>query len=517
MWKEATAVMLLKHTRICFWYLAFVSTYDAAFEIFEGKVIKSTNTSAIKFTCKTYQRPVGDSIVFLLNDRTTNVMRVYEGKCYDNQGECKNCTCSSSRNEITFTWMYIMTVPCHNCTFGADMSYTDENKRKSRNVNLYRVYNCKDLGPLQRNTQEVQHNTKQVEGMKEDGFVVPIIFICVTAIVICFITTILVLKRKQIKQRIRPRVKKQDTEEELLANTDMTHSACASKLCKPVQISVQLSGQITLEGESDIFGIISISKSKLVVADNFGNILKIYSDGQCKLKCPLLYKINGVTSVSEDVIAVTLVNNKNIYLYTLENDGCKLLDTIKVGYNIVDIASDKDYIVFEQKNENTKQTSLKIWNVKSKIIENIINVPYSNSGSNKLAIDMSSETIYACAENSVFAVSFKKDKDWSMVVPDPTAIVLVQAGENNRMVLVLYKNQNEIYRVSKNEVIRVEKIEEKEKNEKKRKENGDEEEEAGKVEIQKSSTFNRMTYNAELKQLFVQTAKNVISVYDITY
>lgn len=291
--------------------------------------------------------------------------------------------------------------------------------------------------------------------------------------------------------------------------------SCA--LCKPVQITVQLARQITLDSKSDVFGLISISKSTLVVANNFENTLDIYLDGQCNLKRNVIYRINGVTRVSEDVIAVTHMNRKEIDLYTLKNQGCEKLDKIVVGFNIVDIASDKDYLVFEQKNENTEQTSLKLYNVKSKKNEKIINVPYSNPGSNKLTLDMSSETIYACAGNNVYALSFNKDKVWSMPLLDPTSIVLVEAGEKNRMILVLSKNQHEIYRVSENEVIRVKKIEEKEKKEKRSEGKKGEEEEEGEVKIEKLSTLNRMTYNAELKQLFVQTSKNVISVYDTTY
>lgn len=267
----------------------------------------------------------------------------------------------------------------------------------------------------------------------------------------------------------------------------------------PRRISVKLSRQIVLKHASiDIWGLIPISESKLVVADRRDNALEIYFDDKFVLKYNVIYRINGATRVSKDVIAVTLGNNDTINLYTLKQNACEVLKKIQIGHNLLDITSHRHYLVFKHNNEKTGKAMLKLYNCESKIVENFRDISNSTVCCDKLALDMDSKTVYACDENNdqVVALSLKENEDWYMPIPKPTEIVSVQCGENTRMILVLCKNKNEIYCVSKDEVRRVE--------------------EEGET-IKKSSIFNRMSYNAEVNQLFVQTAKNVINVYDITF
>ncbi|CAC5404502.1 unnamed protein product [Mytilus coruscus] len=512
--KEVTVNMvarkLKEKIRLGIWYFVFTSIFSAVLRIseFEGTVMNINNTSTIKFTCTIYQRPFGDSIAFLLNEKTENVLRFLDGKCYKNDRECTKCQCSVSQNNITFTWLYTMTDPCHNCTFGAHMSFADENNRKTKKVYLYMEYNGKDLGPLQTEIQELQHDTSQGA---DDEYLLTFT-ICFIAIAACFITTILVLKRKQIRictrtvkktgsneNLLKDTVKKTGIKKNLPKDTGETELHCHPRSCKHARISVKLSRQILLKHESvDIFGLISISESKLVIADRRDNALEIYSDDKFDLKFSVLYKINGVTRVSKDIIAVTLANNDNIHLYTLKNNKCVLWKTIQIGYNLLDITSDTHYLVFKHKDEKTMKAMLKLYNCESNKVEDFRDVSNSTFCCDKLALDMDSKTVYACAENTdqVVALSLKEDKDWYMPIPKPTEIVLVQCNENTRMILVLCKNQNEIYCVSKDKVRRVE--------------------EEGET-IKKSSMFNRMSYNAEVSQLFVQTAKTVINVYDMTF
>lgn len=201
--KEVTVNMvarkLKKNIRLGIWCFVLSTIFTAVEGIygFEGTVMHTNDISSIQFTCTIYQRPFGDSIAFLVNEKTENVLCILEGKCYNNNRECTKCQCSVSQNKINFTWLYTLTDPCHNCTFGAHMSFAEKNNIYTKKVYLSFGYNGKDLGPLQTEIQEWKHNASQGAGIYDDYLIT--ITICFIATVACFITTVCVLKRKQIR------------------------------------------------------------------------------------------------------------------------------------------------------------------------------------------------------------------------------------------------------------------------------------------------------------------------------
>lgn len=126
-------------------FAVYKSTSAFTISIFEGQIFERNNQSIIEFTCKINQRPIDDSIVFLLNEQTSNVMRFLDGKCHNTYEEDTECKCFLSQNKMTFTWVYIMHVPGNNCTFGTEMSITNDENGNTMNVNLYRRYNGKGI------------------------------------------------------------------------------------------------------------------------------------------------------------------------------------------------------------------------------------------------------------------------------------------------------------------------------------------------------------------------------------
>lgn len=101
---------------ICSFQLCFA---DGKLQIptLNAEIIEAYNLTSLKFECRAFTHPKG-SLHFLVNNKSVDVMRFANNKCYNKSSECTNGSCSCSYKDYSFIWYHNVTEYSIHSTFG---------------------------------------------------------------------------------------------------------------------------------------------------------------------------------------------------------------------------------------------------------------------------------------------------------------------------------------------------------------------------------------------------------------
>ncbi|XP_052080846.1 uncharacterized protein LOC127718814 [Mytilus californianus] len=141
---------------------------------FKGVALKYYRLKTVfKFSCIIFQRPIGNTVNFLVNYTTVDSLRFYNNRCYNKNRACTArtdiCGCSYTDNVFTMRYVLEKTGSVYiNTTFGVQMILTGNNG-KGVQLTLLRVYDGKEFGKLQTVTVPNAHvHIPDVETVNKD-------------------------------------------------------------------------------------------------------------------------------------------------------------------------------------------------------------------------------------------------------------------------------------------------------------------------------------------------------------
>lgn len=88
-----------------------------------AEIIEADNLTSLKFECTVFTHPKG-SLHFLVDNKTVDVMRFANNKCYNKSSECTNGSCYCSYEDYSFIWYYTVNKYSIQSTFGVVMKIT---------------------------------------------------------------------------------------------------------------------------------------------------------------------------------------------------------------------------------------------------------------------------------------------------------------------------------------------------------------------------------------------------------
>ncbi|CAC5409008.1 unnamed protein product [Mytilus coruscus] len=139
---------------------------------FNGAIVG--NKPVFKFTCESFQRPIGDAISFQVNLMTVDVIRHSNNKCYNRYKECRTDTCLCYYDGVKFKmeyWYEVLNIS-ESLNFGVELILKDTNANIVA-VTLSRFYNGKDFEKLEivkeTNQYKFMENTEKFGNDLESG------------------------------------------------------------------------------------------------------------------------------------------------------------------------------------------------------------------------------------------------------------------------------------------------------------------------------------------------------------
>lgn len=102
---------------------------NKAASIFNGNIINHQNRTVYLFTFETDFRPIGDDVLFLLNYKTVDVLRIFNKTCYNKDGKCDSFSCLCFFTDNIFRVRYIYNhklLSSESCVFGIETRYIDK-------------------------------------------------------------------------------------------------------------------------------------------------------------------------------------------------------------------------------------------------------------------------------------------------------------------------------------------------------------------------------------------------------
>ncbi|CAC5385524.1 unnamed protein product [Mytilus coruscus] len=168
--------------------------------------------TVFKFSCIIFQRPIGNTVMFLVNYTTVDVLRFYNNTCYNKNRACSGrtdiCGCSYTDNVFTMNYVIEQTGSVYiNTTFGVQMVLKG-NSEKGFQMTLSRVFDGKEFGKLKTEIDPNAHAyIPNIETVNKDvingtGIYNVLLFIFVSLVVFCvlwIITTVLAKCRGSFK------------------------------------------------------------------------------------------------------------------------------------------------------------------------------------------------------------------------------------------------------------------------------------------------------------------------------
>ncbi|XP_071148470.1 uncharacterized protein [Mytilus edulis] len=130
---------------------------------FVGQALKIGNGFVFQFTCKLFQIPIDKSLMFLVNDRTVDILRFEKMDCYNIKGKCIQSSCSCSLSNKTFQWFHTIYAPMENWIFEVQARYTNTSTGKIVQLSWSRTFQTLEFGTLKFRTETIRPDTKETE------------------------------------------------------------------------------------------------------------------------------------------------------------------------------------------------------------------------------------------------------------------------------------------------------------------------------------------------------------------
>lgn len=137
---------------------------------FSGKVLLGKSKPVFKFTLDTYQKTIGDSVMFFVDSQNVDEITCIHSKCFNKNGECKDRICSCSCNYNTFKLTYYTDIVCEKCSFGMEWRFQNREKGSIFKQYLSRAYDSTGSSTLS--------NKKNVRGIDNHDDLFDIQIIC---------------------------------------------------------------------------------------------------------------------------------------------------------------------------------------------------------------------------------------------------------------------------------------------------------------------------------------------------
>lgn len=128
---------------------------------FFGQALKIGKGFFFQFTCKLFQIPVDKSLMFLVNERTVDILRFEKMNCYNIKGKCTESSCSCSLSNKTFQWFYSLSTHVKNWNFEVQARYANKSTGKIVNLSWSRTFQTEDFGILKLRTVTIRPGTNK--------------------------------------------------------------------------------------------------------------------------------------------------------------------------------------------------------------------------------------------------------------------------------------------------------------------------------------------------------------------
>ncbi|VDI74306.1 Hypothetical predicted protein, partial [Mytilus galloprovincialis] len=123
---------------------------------FYGQALSIDSGFFFQFTCKMFQIPVDNSLTFLVNEKTVDILRFEKLDCYNIKGKCTENSCSCSLSTNTFQWFYSISTSLKKMIFEVQARYADMSTGKIVKVSLSRTFYSEDFGTLKMRTDTIR-------------------------------------------------------------------------------------------------------------------------------------------------------------------------------------------------------------------------------------------------------------------------------------------------------------------------------------------------------------------------
>ncbi|CAG2255782.1 unnamed protein product [Mytilus edulis] len=107
---------------------------------FDAEVVEINHSTALKFKCTLFKRPVDSLLHFLVNRKSIVVMYFSNEKCFTKGTECKTDICDCSYNDYSFTWFYPVNSSIIGSAFGIVIKIATEENNKLMKLTLSGIY-----------------------------------------------------------------------------------------------------------------------------------------------------------------------------------------------------------------------------------------------------------------------------------------------------------------------------------------------------------------------------------------
>lgn len=119
------------------YYISDITTFSSDFY---GQALHIGKGFFFQFTCKLFQIPVDNSLTFLVNEKTVDILRFEKLDCYNIKGKCTENSCSCSLSTNTFQWFYSISTSLKKMIFEVQARYADMSTGKIVKVSLSRTF-----------------------------------------------------------------------------------------------------------------------------------------------------------------------------------------------------------------------------------------------------------------------------------------------------------------------------------------------------------------------------------------
>lgn len=99
--KKTTYALFIK-----LYHLFLTGTSSATESNMKGQILKRNTTIILTLTCSSSMQIFDNMAEFLIDHKSTNVIKYNNGICFDKDGECLQNTCACFKSGNSFSWVY---------------------------------------------------------------------------------------------------------------------------------------------------------------------------------------------------------------------------------------------------------------------------------------------------------------------------------------------------------------------------------------------------------------------------
>lgn len=97
------------------------------------------------FTCKLFKMTLDNSMVFLVNEKTIDILRFQNSNCYNIDGKCTERSCYCSIQTNTFRWLFTSTSSLQNLIFQVQARFSNTTSGRITQDSLSRTFDGKSM------------------------------------------------------------------------------------------------------------------------------------------------------------------------------------------------------------------------------------------------------------------------------------------------------------------------------------------------------------------------------------